>query len=132
MNRAKKIFTEKFGEGKYLIEATLITSGKDMTIIINGGTDYHIGAVTFVSWESSSLEKKESAQIGTLKASNHKEDELCKKYALLFSQEFSTSVVVAAGIHIDNASAHEINQLLNNTEVVLDVLANRLKQEKEQ
>ena len=132
MNRLKMIFTEKFGEGKYLIEATLCTSGNDISIIINGGTDYHIGAVAFATFENNTLESKTSAKIGVLKALDHKEDELCKKYAIAFSKEFNASVAVIAGIHIDNATISEINKLVDNTEIVLNNLAKKLKKEKEQ
>lgn len=128
MNRSKKIFTEKFGEGKYLIEATLLTSGDDITIIINGGTDYHIGAVAFSNLEQDAIEAKTSAKIGVLKAINHKEDALCKKYAMLFSEKFNVSVAVIAGIHIDNATKSEIELLVKNTDVVLNNLANKLQQ----
>ena len=127
MNRTQKKFTEKFGEGKYLIEATLFTSGDDITIIINGGTDYHIGALAFSALEKDALETKASTKIEVLKAANHKEDILCKKYAMLFSEKFNVSVVVIAGIHIDNATTSEIEILLKNTDTVLKNLANKFK-----
>ena len=129
MNQSKKFFEEKFGEGKYVIEATLLTSGDDITIIINGGTDYHIGALAFSTLDKNSLENKTSAKIGVLKAINHKEDELCKKYAIFFSEKFDVSVAVIAGIHIDNATTSEIKKLLENIDIVLNNLANKLKQD---
>jgi len=86
--------------------------GPDLIVTIGGGTRAHVGAVA-VAQPRPSLkgDGKVSATASVIALLGHKEDELARWAALLLAAQLNTTVVVTAGLHVDEATIEQILQL---------------------
>jgi hypothetical protein len=86
--------------------------GADLVVTIGGGTRPHVGAVA-VAQPRPSLkgDGSVSATASVIALLGHKEDELARWAALHLASRLNTTVVVTAGLHIDNATMEEIIQM---------------------
>lgn len=110
------------GEGVYRVEATVTLCGSDLSVCICGGDTPHIGAVALASPRMSLADKeKTSASASVICVTGHKEDELAREAALELSTLFKCQAVVAAGIHIDNATGDDIKVLWKNYEAIMSM-----------
>lgn len=122
-----KTITVQTGEGILKITAMLIFCGKDLSIILCGGEQHHIGA-SAIALPRPSLKNdgNHSASASVICVPGHKEDEVARTLALRFSQKYKVTVHVVAGIHVDHASAAEIRALLQNINKAADLLEAQL------
>jgi predicted esterase len=104
------------GKGKYKIDLTAITTADGFIITIVGGEKPHVGAVA-ISIPRPSL--KNSSKISTTTSVftliGHKDDVLAKPAAEKLAKKLKQTVVVVAGVHIDEASEEEIKELTTNS-----------------
>lgn len=106
-------FTE--GQPPYRIDAKLNYCGRDLVVMIGGGTVPHIGAVALgVSRFSLADSAKISATASVLCRTGHKEDLLARHAALSIAGRLNINVVVMVGIHVDKAKAEEITTMERN------------------
>jgi predicted flavoprotein YhiN len=93
--------------------------GADLVVTIGGGSRPHVGAVA-VAQPRPSLkgDGTVSATASVIALLGHKEDELARWAALHLASRLNTTVVVTAGLHVDNATMEEI--------IALDAEARRL------
>lgn len=97
---------------RFKIEANAILVGKDLVVSIWGGTKPHIGAVAMaVPRPSLRSPDVTSSTSSILTRMGHKEDEIVKKVSEKLSSELGKVVVVAAGIHWDDATDYEIHTI---------------------
>lgn len=100
------------GEPPHRVECLAVPCGRDLVVICGGGTSYHTGAVA-VGWAHLALKDParitSSASVVTL--TGHKEDLLARSAALRLSRALVCTVTVAVGIHVDDATSDEIDQL---------------------
>ena len=87
--------------------------GKDLDIIISGGVE-HIGCVGIVT--------KNSYSINTIE--NHREDDIIIPLAKKLSKLTDKTIVIKAGIHLDNITSDEIKSILGCTEEILNIIIN--------
>ena len=118
-----KIIQEKFGAVPYEVEGIAVYDGLDIAITIGGGTKYHIGATAIAHFHPS-LKNTSSgtASVSVVSVPGHKEDQLVRNTAIKFANEIRCTVVVNAGMHIEQATREDIDKLCENYEQLTDLL----------
>ncbi len=113
--------TKKFKT--YNINCTALKMGNDWNISIYGGDIPHIGAIA-LGIPRPSLENKNkiSSSVSVLTITGHKEDIIVQKIAKILSSTLNNTVVVSCGIHINDISFDDIQ----NLNLVIDNLVNEL------
>jgi hypothetical protein len=101
--------------------------GNDLLVAIWGGEKPHIGAVS-VAQPRPSLKDPNitSATASVFCFVGHKEDELAKAASEILAAAMNTQVVVTAGIHWDNISKEGIQKVIRNSEILIDLILDRL------
>lgn len=93
----------------YNIAFTVQRIGRDYLFTISGGqidSGPHIGAVAVAFWAGGEL------KIETLELPSHKEGELAHESALLAAEKLTATCTVICGIHIDQATDEQINEIV--------------------
>ncbi len=106
------VIQESIQLAKATIHLQVAYIGKDLLIILSGAEE-HIGCVV-QSFPRPSLKgnHKISASSSILNVIGHKDDYLCRYVAEYFSKAFESMVVCTGGIHIENATESDIQELL--------------------
>jgi len=114
-------FTIHTDKGSYDLSASVRFIGQDVLVAIWGGEKPHIGAVA-VALPRPSLKDPDvtSASASVICLVGHKEDELAKAAAEILAAALNTQVVVTAGIHWDDLDAQGIQQIIQNSNVLVD------------
>lgn len=122
-------FKVSAGAGILKVKAQVIFSGQDLVIVFAGGEQDHIGACA-LALPRKSLANKErlAASASVLCVCGHKEDQLARKAALRLAAKYNCVVSVIVGLHIDNASQKEIEELVAGFETCLALIEERLLQ----
>lgn len=115
------------GKDRYKVKLTAVSSGKELTVIISGGEKPHIGAIA-ISIPRPSIEdsNKVSASTSVFTLVGHKEDELSKQIAENITKITEKVTVAILGLHIDKATAQDIEYLIQNTQKAVDKLIIKL------
>jgi hypothetical protein len=123
-------FTIDTSEGAYDISASVRRIGPDILVAIWGGEKPHIGAVAMAQ-PRPSLKDPEvtSATASVFAYVGHKEDELAKAAAEILAATLKTNVVVAAGIHWDNLTPEAIQRVIKNSEVLVEMILEKITDE---
>ncbi len=123
-------FTIETDTGAYDLAANVRLIGNDVLVAIWGGEKPHIGAVA-VAQPRPSLRDPEvtSSSASVFCLVGHKEDELAKAAAEILAAALETHVVVTAGIHWDNLAPEAIQQIVGNSEILVDMILARLVSE---
>lgn len=108
----------KFGTDKYRVKAVAKRSGKDWCVIVTGGTQPHVGAVSLAEYEP----ERRSATVSTVTAYTHRDDAVSARFAKAIASATKSNVCVSAGIHVDDAGTEELETLQNNCEALLKKL----------
>lgn len=93
-------------------------TGAGINILIEGGEKGHIGAVAVA--ESGKV-------VAEFSFPSHKDGIVCKKWAETVSRSVCDPVVVEAGIHYDNITREEIQEVLGALDKELEYLLDQLK-----
>jgi len=104
--------------------------GSDLVVVLSGGTRPHVGA-TAVAQPRPSLrgDGSRSATASVITLLGHKEDELARWAALTLAARLGATVVVSAGIHVDDATPEQIRYLEAEARALVERLAHRLETE---
>lgn len=97
-----------FETGSILVDYVVENVGRDLEISITGG-DIHIGSVGLVSNGSYKI----------LSVDNHKEHEIIKPLAKRLCKYKKVSILIKAGIHVDNITNEELGQIIENNTIAL-------------
>jgi len=89
----------------YNIEIKEIQMGSDYLFVITGGMA-HIGATATAYWVDDEL----NCQL--IELPHHKEGELARNCAVHAAKALNCTVTIAIGIHIDNATKEQINEIV--------------------
>lgn len=120
-------FTISTHEGSFDLSASVRRIGEDMLVAIWGGERPHIGAVAMAQPRPSLRDPAAtSATASVFCYVGHKEDQLAKATAEVLAAALDTRVVVTAGIHWDNIKADEIQQVIANSEILVDTILKRI------
>jgi hypothetical protein len=123
-------FTINTSEGEYDLSASIRLIGHDLLVAIWGGEKPHIGAVAMAQ-PRPSLKDPEvtSATASVFSYVGHKEDELAKATAEILAAAIKTNVVVAAGIHWDNLPPAGIQRVIDNSEILVEMILEKIANE---
>ncbi|MDN5302141.1 MAG: hypothetical protein PWQ60_1655 [Thermoanaerobacteraceae bacterium] len=115
------IFIEKTGEGKFSLEAVVTVTQEGVNIYLGGGERPHIGSVA-VSQPRSSLKGDGgiSCTTSVLNLLGHKDDCLAVPMAEELCRRLKQTVVVTAGVHIDNATAEDIQRFKDYCKILCE------------
>lgn len=107
--------------GRIQIDGLLVRAGSDGFIMLTGGDQPHIGAVTV-------------GQTGnfcqTISFCHHKEDQICRMLSdNLQKKPVINRFVLACGIHVDQITAEEIKEVVEMCENLFEEMQNDLSKE---
>ncbi|HIE12626.1 MAG TPA: hypothetical protein EYP63_04240 [Desulfotomaculum sp.] len=124
-----KTFTAKAGEGRYTVEALATLTEEGLIVQVLGGERPHVGAVAL------SLPRPSLSEPGKLRASTtvvplygHRDDEIARPAAERLAVALGQPVVVVAGVHVDAATAKEVERLLDNSRQAVEELLSAMAQ----
>lgn len=100
------------GEGRTKICLLARKIGRDLIITITGGRE-HAGAIGIGLF----INDKATSSVITLP--NHKEDAIAKQAAEEIAKELRTNAVVIAGVHLDNITREEIDEVIENSKMLV-------------
>ncbi|WP_323736022.1 hypothetical protein PXD04_09065 [Methanosphaera sp. ISO3-F5] len=103
------MFKFSFGSGNTLVDYTIERVGDDLHISITGG-DIHIGGIGLVSNESYNI----------LSVQNHREYELIQPLAKRLTKYEDITILISAGIHVDDITLDEIKEIVENNNIAID------------
>jgi gallate decarboxylase subunit D len=127
---AAPVIIENVGTGRLAAIASAQTCGADLVVTLQGGTRHHVGAAAMaVARPSLADPRQTSSSASVLCVVGHKEDELARDVALRLSAALNCTVVVVAGLHVDDASRDDIRLLLENCDRLVERLIARLSPE---
>jgi len=109
------------GEGRTKVKLSAWYMGNDLVVCICND-NAHIGAVALGDYDHAS--KRTSTSVIT--RLGHKDDAVAQQTAYIIGKSMKRPVCVIAGIHIDNITKGEINEVLNNTEILANGLTIKL------
>lgn len=116
------------GKGKHRVQLALLLAGKDIVTVISGGDHPHVGAVAVaIPRPSRKNPDKLSATSSTFTLVGHKDDVVAKSASEELARELNRVVVVSAGIHLNNASEIDIQELVQNSQRAVKKAINILK-----
>ncbi len=120
-------FTITTNQDAYNLEAAVRKIGDDILVAIWGGEKPHIGAVAVAQPRPSLKDsRKVSASASVFCFVGHKEDNLAKTVSEKLASALKTPVVVTAGIHWDNLDAQGIQQVLQNSQILTNLIRDKL------
>ena len=105
-------FTE--GEGRASVNVAVNSMGSDLVVRIFN-QDAHIGAVAIGDYDY----EHERASVSVVTKLGHKDDALAREAAYLLSKSIKKPVCVIAGVHLDDITKEEIDQILSNAKIAV-------------
>ena len=99
------------GEGRTKVNLLAYHMGEDLVVCIYN-ENAHIGAVALGEYDH----KEQRASISVVTRLGHKDDIVAQKAAHLIGKRLKKPVCVIAGVHIDNITEQEIQQVLENVD----------------
>ena len=103
------------GEGRTKVTLSAHQMGGDPIVYLYN-ENAHIGAIAVGEYEH----KEKRASTSVITRLGHKDDAVAQKAAYLISKAMKKPVCVIVGIHVDNITEVEINQILENASSLVD------------
>lgn len=98
-----------YGKGKYKVWLKHERVGDDLLFILGGGEQSHIGGMVV-------CEPEKTPQVFRLE--HHYDYVVLEPLAQAACQKYKKKVVVVGGIHIENATKEEIQQVVKNCQIL--------------
>ncbi len=99
---------------KWNVDLESYEMGDDLVLMLKGGEKHHVGAVAMA------IPYKDTASTSIISAYGHKDGELAKPLAEKVAKNLKKTVVLVAGLHIDDASKEDIQKLVENSNKAID------------
>ena len=113
------------GKGRTRVNVTVNSMGSDLVVYICN-QNAHIGAVAVGDYDY----EHERASVSVITRLGHKDDALAGEAAYLLSKSIRRPVCVIAGVHLDNITTEEIDEILANTKTAISEIINVCTQQK--
>ncbi len=114
-------------EASHNLNASWLTAGDDLLVLITGGESPHLGAVAMAAPRPSLADPaRTSATTSVFCFMGHKEDELARQMAQTLASRLGCRVVVAAGLHWDGLDQAGLEAVGRNAALLLEMLLERL------
>jgi len=97
------------GAGRTRIDLDSIFMGKDLVVRIFN-SNAHVGAIALGEYDH----QEKRASVSCITRFGHKDDIIARETAHTLSKAFKINVCVLAGVHLDNITNEEIEQILEN------------------
>jgi len=111
------------GEGRLRVVMLVTFTEEGLVAQIYGGEKPHVGAMALsMPGHASNNSGKKGCSTTAVPLPGHRESEVVGPVAERLAEKFRTPVVVVAGVHIENANAREIEELVNNCRKVAEML----------
>lgn len=115
---AMREFKQGQGPTRVVGEARLL--GQDMVVHLYGGTAPHIGAIAIGLCHPNLKDATEnSATVSVYTMVGHKDDLLARAAAYRIAKALKKTVVVVAGFHLDNITGEQIEQVVQNSDLLV-------------
>jgi hypothetical protein len=98
--------------GRHVIYMDTKTIGKDLLVAIYGGDEHHIGGVSTAHLTTSHYRDAQTVSVSTLTFPGHKDYVVSNSVGERLCEALKRSVVVTVGIHYENASRDEIQEIV--------------------
>lgn len=113
------------GEGRARVTVTVNSMGSDLVVRIYN-QNAHIGAVAIGDYDY----EHERASVSVITRLGHKDDALAGEVAYLLSKSIRRPVCVVAGVHLDDITGEEIDEILSNTKIAVNEVISVCNQQK--
>lgn len=110
------------GEGRVRVSLSAYHLGGDLVVCVYN-ENAHIGAVAVGEYDN----KEQRASASIITRVGHKDDIIAQKAAQSISKHTKKPVCVIAGIHVDNITQEEIEQILQNTTGLTDEFLSQME-----
>jgi hypothetical protein len=107
------------GKGRTRVNVTADSMGSDLVVRIYN-QNAHIGAVAIGDYD----DEHERASVSVITRLGHKDDALTRDAAYSLSKSIRRPVCVIAGVHLDNITREEIDEILANTRAAISEVIN--------
>lgn len=123
------LFRSARGEGRLRVEALVVVVGGDLSMAIWGGTRPHIGAVALAQARARLADPNRPASTSSVfTLLGHKDDIVARAAADRLAAALGRTVVVSAGLHVDQATPDDLQALTRAAEeCVEDLLRQTLR-----
>ena len=113
------------GKGRATVNVAVDSLGSDLVVRIYN-QNAHIGAVAIADYDY----EHERASVSVITRLGHKDDALAREAAYLLSKSIRRPVCVIAGVHLDNITGEEIDEILANTRTAISEIINAYTQQR--
>jgi hypothetical protein len=113
------------GEGRARVNVTVNSMGSDLVVRIYN-QNAHIGAVAVGDYDY----EHKRASVSVITRLGHRDDALAAEAAYLLSKSIRRPACVIAGVHLDNITGEEIDEILANTRIAISEIINVCSQQK--
>jgi hypothetical protein len=114
------IFERKAGSHTIYLEVKEI--GKDLLIVIHGGDEHHIGGVSVAYVTPSHYRDASTVSLSSISFPGHKDYVVANSSAEKICKTLERSTVVTVGIHYDNATKKDIDEIIKAVDSLVDEL----------
>ena len=108
--------------GKHTIYLDVKEIGKDLLISIHGGDEHHIGGVSIAYVAPSHYRNASTVSLSSLTFPGHKDYVIANSSAEKICKRLERSTVVTVGIHYDNATKSDIDEIIKAVNHLVDEL----------
>jgi|LGOV01.1.fsa_nt_gb riboflavin synthase len=108
--------------GKHSIILNAVTIGRDLLVTIYGGDEHHIGGVAVAHSARSHYRNATTVSVNTFTFPGHKDYIVANSAAEKICNSMGVPVVVTVGIHINNATREEIDEVVRTVDVMVEDL----------
>jgi hypothetical protein len=105
------------GPHKIFLDSTVI--GNDFLVSVYGGDEHHIGGVAVAYPTKSHYRDRSVINVNTINLPGHKDYLLANTTAEKICKALSKPTIVTVGIHIDNASAVELDEVIDSVDMLV-------------
>ncbi|NWF96388.1 MAG: hypothetical protein HXY34_09640 [Candidatus Thorarchaeota archaeon] len=113
--------------GKHRLVMSAQVLGQDLLVAVYGGDEHHIGGVAVAYPARSHYRDAMTISVSTLTLPGHKDYLLASSLAERICKSIKRITAVTVGIHIDNASQSEIEEVIEASNRMADELVDRLR-----
>ena len=120
---------ELYGEkGRLQLRLSWVWAGGDLVVVLSGGNKPHIGCVLLgVPRPSLRDASQVSSTISVLNCTGHKDEAACRPLLHRLVCELQQTVSLTCGIHLDDITAQELEDVKILSEQLTDSLLAQLK-----
>ena len=103
------------------ITVTAAPAGQDWNVTVLGGCAPHVGSVSLAEYQNGAV------TLRTLTRETHKDQIVGDRFARVLAEQAKRTVCVSCGIHYDNASPEQLQQIVAAAETLLTQLCEQIK-----